>query len=127
MTQNEVTDLIRQNAAKAGLTPAEYARRINEMEPKPTIKPGQVWRDKDINRAESIEAVAAAMEGAAPNDDAELMDWLASPTGHDRLPDWLWDDAAKLCPIDFDEAENTGKWIRAAIRAAIAAEREVKL
>ena len=46
MTQNEVTDLIRQNAAKAGLTPAEYARRINEMNPKPTIEPGQVWQER---------------------------------------------------------------------------------
>ena len=46
--------------------------------------------------------------------DRERLDWVCSEENQ-VLPDWVWDEAAKLCPLDWDEAEDTQKWGRAAI------------
>ena len=44
-----------------------------------------------------------------------LPDWVWDEAAKLRPFDWIWDEAAKLCPLDWDEAEDTQKWGRAAI------------
>ena len=61
---------------------------------------------------------AMAREVIELRKDRERLDWLCADENL-ALTDWIWDEAAKLCPLDWEEAEDTQKWVRAAIDAAM--------
>lgn len=47
-----------------------------------------------------------------------------SNAGFSWLHERVWEQAAQLCPLDADEAEDVQKWVRAVIDADIAARKE---
>ena len=65
---------------------------------------------------------ALVAENAALREDKARLDWLLENVEGDRDTErvgaWIWDIAADLCPRDYNEANDTQKWGRAAIDAA---------
>lgn len=55
---------------------------------------------------------------AEAQEDTARMDWMLDKDGDGRVPHWVWTDAAQLCPVDWNDADNTRKWGRAAIDQA---------
>jgi len=66
---------------------------------------------------------AIEAELAAAKRDAARMTYIIerSNLGDRWLTDDVWDQAAALCPVDKDEAEDIQKWVRAVIDAAMGA------
>ena len=64
---------------------------------------------------EAREALLAAL-GQLEADQA-MLDWLLAPESGCRILPGIWEDAAKLCPVDAEEASDTRKWGRLAIQA----------
>ena len=64
---------------------------------------------------------AMALEIAALRADAERLTWIiqGSHTNGGWLADHVWDDATLICPVDYDEADDVQKWVRAAIDASM--------
>ncbi len=104
----------------------EAPKRIAALEAE-----AQRWRkahDKIIAYAADVEERAkesiaeAAAENAVLREDKVRLDWLLENVDGDRdterIGAWLWDIAASLCPLNYDEADNTQRWGRAAIDAA---------
>ena len=63
---------------------------------------------------------AVTAELAEAREDAARLTYMIdqSNQGNGWLQDHVWDEAARLCPLDTKEAENVQKWGRAAIDAA---------
>lgn len=64
--------------------------------------------------------VSVLLECAAALDDRDRLGWIISESDHGNtsLLDDLWGIASKLCPLNYKEAEDIQKWLRAAIDAA---------
>jgi hypothetical protein len=72
------------------------------------------------NRLTALSAAADAMEREAGLvADSERLTWMIneSNSAGGWIADHVWDDATKLCAVDYDEADDVQKWVRAAIDA----------
>ena len=72
----------------------------------------------DHQPAHPLETLSLAREVMELRRDSRRLDWLCEDS-HIALSDSMWDAAAKICPLDWDEACDTEKWVRAAIDAAM--------
>jgi len=72
--------------------------------------------------AEALERVKALeQELAEARKDSERLTYMIeqSNIGNGWLQDHVWDKAAKLCPMNWEEADDIQKWVRASIDKSV--------
>ena len=70
--------------------------------------------------AQKAECVTLQEKLAEAREDSARLTYMIdqSNQGNGWIQDYVWDDAARLCPLDAKEADDVQKWVRAAIDAA---------
>jgi hypothetical protein len=109
-----------QNTAAQVARLREKANNVKASAKACRLKGYYALADEEQSWGELFSAAADALEREAGLvADSERLTWMIneSNSAGGWIADHVWDDATKLCAVDYDEADDVQKWVRAAIDA----------